>query len=97
MGKWNRNRVDDNQREIVKQLRAMPGVTVAVDHDDLIVGFRGRNWWFEVKNPDTVSKVTGKVQPSKLKKAQHKLRQTWQGQYDVVWTVEQILKIITGV
>ncbi len=84
-------KVDANQSDIVADLRSIPGVTVALDHDDLFIGYRGRNYWFEVKNPDTVSPVTGEPWPSALKKSQVDLRKTWAGHYSVVWTLEQIL------
>ena len=48
-------RVDRNQPQIVADLRGVPGVsvcslhTVGNDFPDIIVGFRGQNWLFEIK------------------------------------------------
>jgi hypothetical protein len=87
------NRVDSNQNEIVKVLRSIPGVTVEVNHDDLLCGFRGVTYWFEIKTPDCVGK-DGNIKPSKLKKSQVDLLLNWTGHYEVVWDVEQILEAI---
>ena len=84
-------KVDKNQPDIVEQLRKIPGVKVQVGMDDILVGYKGKNHWFEIKEPETVSNVTGQVQPSKIKPSQHKLLEHWTGQYSVVWNIEQIL------
>ena len=87
-------RVDDNQKDIVKALRQFPGITVALTHDDIFVGYKGKNFWFEVKNPDVVSPITGEPRPSAIKKSQKDIRRTWCGQYDIVWKIDQILEIL---
>ncbi len=87
-------RIDVNQPAIVKALRKIPGVTVDLDHDDIFVGYRKINYWFEIKQPDTVSKKTGEVIESELKDSQKKLRREWKGHYSIVWTIEQILNEI---
>ena len=51
-------KVDANQAEIVSQLRDM-GISVELNHDDIFCGWRGRNFWFELKNPDTAFLVDG--------------------------------------
>ena len=84
-------RIDDNQRQIVKALRKIPGVTVAVNHDDILVGYKGRTYWFEVKRPENVSKTTGQVRESRIKPSQRHLLDTWQGHYQVIWGLGQIL------
>ena len=86
-------RVDENQPGIVEDLRNTPGVTVAVNHDDILVGYNGRTYWFEVKNPDVIGK-NGKPRPSALKRSQVKLRKIYTGHYPVVWTLDQILEEI---
>jgi hypothetical protein len=73
-------RVDSNQRAIVKTLRQLPALSVAVGHDDILVGFRGRTYWFEVKR-DKSAAVTDE---------QKKLRDTWLGHYQVVHCVDEI-------
>ena len=54
-------RVDKNQKEIVKALRSIPGVSVALGHDDLLVGFRSKTYWFELKSSEKASKQEGIV------------------------------------
>jgi len=86
-----RAKVDANQSAIVGELRAR-GVSVALAHDDIICGYRGHNYWFEIKNPDGLFKADGVTfNKGKIKKSQELIRRTWLGQYDVVWSIEQIL------
>lgn len=87
-------KVDANQGEIVTALRAIPGVTVQLGMDDILIGYRGVNYWIEIKEPDSVSTVTGEVRPSCIKDSQHKLVAEWKGQYDICHDIGQILKII---
>ena len=83
-------RIDSNQPEIVKTLKQIPGVTVALDHDDILVGYKGSTYWFECKSPDQLGK-DGKVRPSALKESQKKLLATWTGHYRVVTAVDEII------
>jgi hypothetical protein len=87
-------RIDSNQPDIVKALRAIPGVTVELDRDDIEVGYKGVNYWFEIKEPGKVSKRTGEVIPSALKPSQVRLRAEWKGHYSIVWSIDQIKKEI---
>ena len=77
-------RVDANQPDIVKSLRTIPGVSVELDHDDLLVGYKGRTYWFELKD--------GKPAPSQIKPDQYRIWETFTGHYKIVWTLEQILE-----
>ena len=87
-------RTDANQSEIVGFLRAIPGVTVtslaAVGGGvpDLLVGHRGQNWLFEIKDPD---KPPSK---RKLTKAQKDFHTTWRGQIATAETFGEILLVI---
>lgn len=83
-------KVDENQREIVKALRKIPGVTVEVGHDDILVGYKGLTYWFEIKRSDQV-KQNGEFKIGTIKPSQQKLLETWRGHYQIVWSVEQIL------
>jgi len=85
------DRIDSNQVAIVKVLRKIPGVKVEVGHDDILVGHKGRTYWFEIKNPNCVSRKTGEILPRKIGAGQKKLLATWKGHYSIVWTLEQIL------
>lgn len=92
MSKYRRKaKVDANQNEIVKQLRAVPGMSVEVGHDDILVGYRGRNFWYEIKSPEAVSKVTGQILDSFKKPSQVILEKTFNGHYKIVSCVEDIL------
>ena len=87
-------KIDLNQRAIVKALREIAHVTVMVDVSDILVGVNGKNYLFEIKRPELISKRTGKVQPSRLTASEHHMLDTWKGQYNVVSTLEEILDII---
>ena len=89
-------RIDSNQREIVEQLRKIPGVKVELNHDDILVGYKGRTYWYEVKDPSTVSSKTGDVRQSEKKPSQIKLENEWTGHYRIIWKLEQILNEIKG-
>ena len=78
--------VDANQEEIVKTLRQIPGVSVALGHDDILVGFSGKTYWYELKNPDGLNK---------LRPSQVKLQNEWTGHYRVVTTVYEIIDEIS--
>jgi len=85
-------RTDENESEIVKDLRKL-GYTVITGVDDIFVSGRGINFWFEIKDKRTLDK-NGKVRESEIKDSQKKIRETWRGQYDIVSSTEQILSIM---
>jgi hypothetical protein len=78
-------KVDLNQAEIVRQLRQVPCLTVACGHDDILVGFRGRTYWLEVKRPG---------QERRLTDSEKRLRDTWQGHWQVVSTLDEALTAV---
>lgn len=82
-----KKKTDANQTEIVSQLRDIPGVSVETDHDDILVGYKGQTFWFELK--------TKKPSASALRESQKKLLANYKGHYEVVWTLDQILKSIS--
>ena len=84
MSKYVRHkRIDANQPEIVKTLRAM-GISVELDHDDILVGYKGKTYWYEIK--------TG--EKAKIKDSQIKLLAEYKGHYKIVWSVDMILEDI---
>ncbi len=85
-------KVDDNQGDIVDELRKIPGATVEVGHDDILVGYRGKTYWYEIKNPDAVSKKTGEILESEIQDSQKKLRAEWAGHYRIVSSLDEILR-----
>jgi len=74
-------KVDKNQPEIVKKLRDL-GISVYLDVDDILVGYKGLNYWYEIK-------VSEKAE---IKPSQHKLLAEWKGHYKIVWSLEMILE-----
>lgn len=92
MSKYRRAaRVDENQSAVVAALRKIPGITVAPGHDDILVGFRGKTYWYELKSPDKIRKRDQKLGAGVLKESQKKLIDEWRGHYKIVWTIDQIL------
>ena len=86
-------RVDANQTTITDELKQIPGVTVIKGMDDILVGYKGKTYWFEIKNPDTVGRDR-QVRPSAIKDSQKELLKSYTGHYSIVWDIDQILKEI---
>ena len=84
--------VDANQAQIVEHLKDIPGVTVALLSQvgagvpDLLIGFKRRNYLFEIKDPD---KPPSK---RKLTKAQETFHYEWTGQVAIAETFGEILE-----
>ena len=85
-------RTDDNHKQIVQELRAsLPEATVfdasgaGRGFPDLVVGWKGRNYLFELKNGSQV--------PSRrrLTVAQVGMHGNWQGQVAIVHSASDIL------
>ena len=87
-------KVDNNQSEIIKALRQIPGVTVEPGHDDILVGYGFHTFWFELKDTQAISRRTGEVKASEITPSEHKRLNQWTGHYAMVWTIEQILNDI---
>jgi hypothetical protein len=86
-------RVDSNQGEIVAYLRSM-GASVQTGMDDLLVGWKGKTFWFEIKDPEKTLTKSGEWKSGALKDSQVKLCDEWRGHYQVVHSVEQIIQEI---
>ena len=89
----NYGRLDNNQTEIVRRLRqcavsVQSLASVGKGCPDILVGFRGYNWLFEIKNPKQV--------PSKRKltKDEDSWHLNWRGRVYTVMTFDQIAEII---
>lgn len=81
MSKYRRAaKVDANQPGIVKELRER-GISVEVGHDDILVGYQGKTYWFEIKVSEKAN-----IQDSQIK-----LLEEWKGHYCIVWELDQIL------
>ena len=95
MSKWRKAaRVDSNQPEIVKSLRRISGVTVKPGHDDILVGYNYKTYWFELKSGRAVSQRNGKILNSCKKESQLELEQKWTGHYKIVSSLNEILSEI---
>jgi hypothetical protein len=81
--KRRKDRIDSNQPDIVKELRDK-GYSVEVGHDDILVGYQGRTYWYEIK--------TGAR--AEIKESQLKLLDTFKGHYKIVWTAQMIINDI---
>lgn len=87
-------RTDGNHAVVRDTLRALPGVTVTdlsgagAGIPDLLVGYAGRNYLLEVKDPAQV--------PSRrrLTRAQVAWHGGWAGQVAVVHTAEEALVVL---
>jgi hypothetical protein len=90
MSKYRRAaKIDSNQPEIVKALRQIPGVTVQLGHDDILLGYKGFTFWYEIKT----------TEKSVVKESQKKILSEYTGHYRIVSSVDQILddiKKVTG-
>lgn len=85
MAKYRRAaKIDANQNEIVKALRDIPNVSVYLDVDDILVGYKGVSYWYEIK-----ASVKSSLQP-----VQTKLLAEWKGHYKIVWSLDMILEDI---
>ena len=89
-------RIDSNQKQLVQQLRKIPGVTVAHTHTigsgfvDLVIGYKKKNFLIELKDSS--------LPPSRkrLTEDEKRFHDSWTGQVDVVETFEEVLKLINA-
>ena len=85
---------DENQPEIVAALRKLPGVSVEVGHDDIIIGYKGQNFWIEIKDPSKTLRKCGRIKTDIFKKSQILLMRDWTGQYSICFTFMDCLEVI---
>ena len=90
-------KIDNNQTAIVNALLGIPGVTVEVGHDDILVGRNGSTYWYELKSDLAVSKKTGLILESQKKNRQKKLEKEFTGHYRIVSSLDEIISEITEV
>lgn len=90
-------KIDANQKEIVEQLRQIPGVSVKSTSSlgdgfvDLVIGYKARNYLIELK--DENKPPSGK----KLTEAEEKFHAEWTGQVAKCESLSEILKAINHV
>ncbi len=88
-----RRRTDGNQSHIVNGLRAFGasvyvGSSLGKGFPDLVVGYSGRNYLIEVKDPSK-PRADRQLTPDQVA-----FRASWKGQYSVVETLEQAIEEI---
>lgn len=87
-------RIDANQKQIVKQLRQLPGVSVKITSMvgdgfvDAVIGYRGRNYLAEIKDP---SQPPNK---RKLTPDEQRFHKDWKGQVAIIECLDDALKMI---
>ena len=96
-------KVDANQPEIVEQLRRM-GAVVLLTHQiknafDILVGFRGKTYMMEIKNPKYLPKVYDRERLEKAlsdgEKECMELFKKVDVPYHIVATIDEAIQIIT--
>ena len=86
-------RIDDNQKEVVSQLRKL-GVSVAITSmigkgfPDFVIGYQNKNYLIELKDGAKVKSKKG------LTMDEAKFFTAWKGQVDKCESLEDICKII---
>jgi hypothetical protein len=87
-------KIDANQNKVVKSLRGIPGVTVAITSQlgngfgDFVVGYKKVNWIIELKD--------GNKPPSQqqLTPDEVEFHENWKGQINVCNSFDEIFKLI---
>lgn len=86
-------RVDDNQKEIVRELRKF-GASVHCLHKtgqgfpDLVIGWQGRNYLVEVKDNSKSPSAR------RLTRAESEWHSKWRGQVAIVGSVEEAITLL---
>ena len=91
----NKGRTDKNQKEIVEALRNYGCSVTSLANvgdgcPDLLVGYKGVNYLFEVKDGSKTKSQT------KLTPAQIKFQDAWLGSYKVVYSVDDALENVSS-
>lgn len=90
------HRVDKNQPEIVSTFRKL-GCSVLILSDlgkgcpDIMVGLRGRNYFFEIKD--------GRKPPSgqKLTEPEEKFFENWLGQVAIIRSIDEVVSFVNSI
>lgn len=91
-----RARIDANQPQIVRALRKAGAKVESLAQlgkgcPDLLVGFRGVNYLFEVKDGDKIPSAR------KLTDDESKWHEEWRGQVSIIENIEDALKFIGAI
>ncbi len=83
---------DSNEALIVKELAKIPGLNVIQGHDDILIGYKGETYWYEIKNPSELNKAGELTHKNrKTEKKQLELADNFTGHYRIVSTLDEIL------
>lgn len=86
-------RTDNNQKKIVATLRQIPQLSVmSIAHvgggiGDIIVGYRGKNYLFEIKNK-------ADYKHKQFTEAEKEFMKNWKGQHCVIYNSDDALEIL---
>lgn len=85
-------RKDANHVQVVKQLRkagvSVLDIAVLKNCCDIVCGFRGKNYLFEIKDPNKTPSQ------KRLTPGEEIFHKTWYGQVNVIETVDEALKLM---
>lgn len=87
-------KVDSNQADLVKQIRKIPGVSVALTHTvgngfpDAAVGFRGRTYLIEIKDPEKFKSQR------KLTPEEKVFHDQWTGHVKIIENLDDITEML---
>ena len=92
-----RPRTDQNQPDIVKELRKR-GYSVETGHDDILISGNGikNNIRVEIKDPAKTLLKNGRIRATNavFTDSQVHLMRDWKGQYDICWYLSEVLGVI---
>lgn len=93
---WQSKRRDANEATIVAELRDFGCTVTLLDEPcDLLVGYRGLNWLFEVKEAEAKPSASLRTQKGKLTPNQERFFRTWRGQVAQIHNAQEALEIMT--
>jgi len=87
-----RNRVDANQREIIRAAEKMGASVIDLSQvgggiPDILIGYRGKNYLIEIKNPETGGCLSDK---------QSSFVDNFRGDVRVIYDVQQLFFVLMG-
>lgn len=88
---------DANSKAIDDALEAIPGLTIEKLGNftiDRLIGYRGKNYLFEYKKPEGLSKKSGEPLKNDFTKAQKKFFATWTGQVNIIRDARDALFVL---
>lgn len=80
----------------MEQVRQIPHISIFSTHTlgkgfpDIVVGYKGKNYLFEIKN-DELRKSQTKLTPD-----EKKFHSDWQGQVNIIYSIHDLIKILNA-